>query len=374
MNPASVINGSADSSGSGIGLVDLLRRTVRRATPSAARSAIPPNEPTRAGTRGTTGDGVSVVDEGVVEVLVDEGRPPAVGVAGVGGTHVKPSVEVDRVLQLNPELVVLFCRSGIVVIVPLIVSVLFKNAVGVGVAENAVVRLAGSVSTISVGLIVAEEDIGTVEFPSNELDAVASAVDKVSLLATVSVASGIEVCVPVVITEEFGELSAVAVPSTAEASVVPVSDVVRPVSMAGTTAVKEESIVSGISPEEVVGKMELTSVIGKVAVIFAIGICVVTIAGTSVVRGPGVRFSGMVTVGRPVGKGPTIEDRREVSLNTAGIVAVNSLGTAGISVTLINGVGDCSTDGKLVSVGSVGKIVSTSELTAVARDPVMDST
>lgn len=99
-----------------------------------------------------------------------------------------------------------------------------------------------------------------------------------------------------------------------------------------------------------------------------------TIAGTSVVRGLGVKFSGMVTVGRPVGKGSTIGDRREVSLNTAGIVAVNSPGMAVISVTLINGVGDCGTDGKLVSVGSVGKIVSTSELTAVARDPVMDST
>lgn len=245
---------------------------MRRATPSAARSAIPPNEPTRAGTRGTTGDGVSVVDEGVVEVLVDEGRPPAVGVAGVGGTHVKPSVEVDRVLQLDPEaVVVMFVKSGIVVTVPLIVSVLFKTGVGAGVAENVVVRFPGSVSTISVGLIVAEEDIGTVGFSSNELDAVASAADKVPLTRIVPVPSGIEVCEPVVTTEEIGALSAVAVPSTAEVSV-PVSDVVRPVSMAGTTAVKEESTVSGISPEEAVGKMEPISVIGKVAVIFAIGI------------------------------------------------------------------------------------------------------
>jgi len=158
------------------------RRTARSKTPSAASSAIPPSDPTIAGTRGTTAE-VDVADGEPDEERVGAGGgiPVAEGLlAPVGDTHVKPAVE--GVLDLVYCVVMLWRR------VPLIDCIL--EVVGKEVAERlkkvgmlvtdgngSVVRLDGRLLMISDGFTVESVVAAAVSVGVNELEGDSSVVD-----------------------------------------------------------------------------------------------------------------------------------------------------------------------------------------------------
>lgn len=154
------------------------RRTARSRTPSAARSATPPSDPTIAGTRGTTaeldvGDGEAEVGAGAAIPVVGALLPP------VGDTHVKPAVE--GVLDLVSSVVMLLR-------VPLMDSIL--EVVGKEVAERLkkvgmlvtdgngrVVRLDGRLLMISDGFTVESVVTPAVSVGTSELERDPSVVD-----------------------------------------------------------------------------------------------------------------------------------------------------------------------------------------------------
>jgi hypothetical protein len=106
------MNGPCDPSHPGASSVDVglrRRRNVRSRTPSAARRATPPRDPTIAGTRGTVEDEVDVgVEEAVLDEVGEPGTPVGEGAPGVGESQVNPTLEVSPVVQLVKDVDVPF--------------------------------------------------------------------------------------------------------------------------------------------------------------------------------------------------------------------------------------------------------------------------
>lgn len=160
MNPASVMNGPCVPSHPPPRSVDVgrrRRRKARRRTPNAARRAMPPMDPTIAGTRGTVEEEVDVgVDDAVLDDVGDPAVPVGDGTPGVGEGQVNSTVDVSPVVQVVKAVDVRFTDElNEVVHVAVGAAVreerLKKGGVVVKVGKGSAVRFEGRFEIISLG-------------------------------------------------------------------------------------------------------------------------------------------------------------------------------------------------------------------------------